>query len=164
MAFKPVDPNAGKDWSVPFYEEREKVKVPGYDLRHDISYYQDRVRTYLYELGAVGVTFTYGVLDDVKPHRYAYEIRFQIGVNQGKIICAALPIKTETAIRKDNALKQALYLLSQWLAGEKASKYYRPGVQPLLPYIVNEADKTVMDLMVSSERFLLPPTIQDNPR
>ena len=112
-------------------------------------FYRNRIVDYFIRLGASGIIFTDGKFP-TSPPRYGYRIEFQFYGMSGRIDAAALPIKSETAIKKDKALKQCLFLLAQWLEGEFSSLMYRPGAIPLMPYLLGSGGKTIVEQMVES--------------
>lgn len=99
---------------IPYFEDQEKdakMRVQGYSVTRPQSHYRDRVSAALQALGA----FTTGFIPMKSvgsPLRYGYRIQFTIGAVSGRIDIAALPMRNESAHKKDRALSQALYLLA----------------------------------------------------
>lgn len=147
QGFIPEAPRA-PELSVPFFEDNLLDKtVPGRGVEKPVEYYQKQIRELMLKLGAALVQFTPGTFP-TQPKRYGYLITFSLNGIQGRIECAALPMRSETATRKDRALAQALFLLRTWLEGEVYSAVYRPGAIPLVPFLIGNDGKTVTEALL----------------
>lgn len=135
--------------NVPYFEDQKEHGIPGRGTDKSPQQIQTEIRNIMSRLGAGNVVFSPGKFQD-KPIRYGYQITFFMAGIPGRIDIAALPIKSETAVRKEKALAQALYLVRNWLEGELFSQIYRPGNVPLLPYLIGANDVTVQEAMIKS--------------
>ncbi len=135
--------------NIPYFEDQTGEKIPGRATEKPVAKLQDEVRELLLKMGAYGVTFTPGTFED-KPLRYGYEMAFKLEGHPGRMKIAALPIRNETAQRKDRALAQALYLVRNWLEAEIYSQVYRPGSIPLVPYLIGDDGKTVTETLIAA--------------
>lgn len=136
---------------VPWFEDQDKdesKRVQGYGTTKSQQYYRDRVSSALQALGAI-VTGFIPIKSTESPLRYGYRIQFMLGSVLGRIDIAALPLRTETAHKKDRALRQALYLLALKLEAEAAAWAYEPGSTPLLPYLIGSGDRTITEAVVA---------------
>jgi hypothetical protein len=154
VQFIPEKPKA-PELNVPYYEDNLQDKlVPGRGVHKPVEYYQNQIKDLLLKLGAGAVSFPAGTYPTSPTPRYGYQIQFSLNGIPGRIDCAALPLRSETAYRKDRALAQALFLVRTWLEGELYSTIYRPGSIPLVQYLIGAGDKTVTEMLV--EKQMLP--------
>ncbi|MDL1924302.1 hypothetical protein FBQ95_16990 [Chloroflexi bacterium CFX3] len=135
---------------VPYFEDQEddpKKRVQGYATQQSLAYYRDKVSAALQKLGAIATNFI-PMKSAEFPLRYGYRITFVLGKIHGRIDIAALPIRAETARKKERALSQALYLLALKLDAEATAWAYEPGTMPLLPYLIGEGDRTITQAVI----------------
>lgn len=149
--FIPEKPEAQK-MVVPFYEDQQKVA--GSAVTKSLDYYEKRVKEIMTRLGAYSVVLMGGTYPG-QTTRYGYQITFFLSNIPGRIDCAALPMRSETKVKKERALCQALYLLGNWLEAELFSTIYRPGSIPLVPYLIGAGDKTVTEALIESQELPL---------
>jgi len=148
MNFIPDQLHATK-LDIPFFEEQKGENIPGRGTTKSCEKLQQEIRELMLKLEAFNTVFTPGTFAD-KPKRYGYRLTFRLAGVAGRMEIAALPIRNETATRKDRALAQALYLVRNWLEAEVFSQVYRPGSMPLVPYLIGAGDKTVIEALVES--------------
>jgi len=149
MPFIP-DPLAIQAQDVPFFEDSQKRDVPGRGTGKTVPQLQAEVVEMLARLGGAGARFVPGTFDGAR-RRYGYEIWFWYGGTQGRMDCAALPIRKETDRKKDRALAQALYLLRDELRALVHSQMYKPGAIPLVPYLIGAGGKTVTEFLIETQ-------------
>ena len=135
---------------VPYFEDSQQRDIPGRATHKSVAQLQREVITMLARLGAGSVQFVPGIHDGPRK-RHGYQILFWYGGIQGRIDCAALPLRSETAGKKDRALAQALYLLRDELQAMVHSAVYKPGAVPLVPYLIGPGGKTVTEWLVESQ-------------
>jgi len=138
--------------TIPFFEDVKADVAPGYRTRMKPKALQNEIANLLMKLGAGAITFVPGQYPGV-PIRYGYQLRFNLQGIPGRIDIAALPMRTETATKKESAQAQALFLVRDWLQGEVFSTIYRPGTMPLMPYLIGEGGKTVTEAMIETRRL-----------
>lgn len=146
---------------VPYFEDQDKdanKRVQGYAATQDQARYRDRVSAAIQALGAI-VTGFVPIKSTESPLRYGYRIQFMLGSVLGRIDIAALPLRAETAHKKDRALCQALYLLALKLEAEAAAWAYEPGSTPLLPYLLGSGDRTIAQAVI--EMGVLPQLVSE---
>lgn len=134
--------------SVPFFEDNQKLKIPGRETTKVVSVLQKEVADLLAQLGAFGIIFTPGTFEGT-PERYGFLIQFQYANARGRINVLALPIRNETAHIKDKALRQALYLFRNKLEAQVYSKYYEAEGVSLVPYLIGTGDQTVVEALTA---------------
>lgn len=138
------------EMAIPFYEDNLLDKtIPGRGVEKPVEFYQKQVQQLLLKLGAGMIRFVGGRYPG-KPERYGYQILFSMNGIPGRIDCAALPLRNETAHKKDRALAQALFLVRSWLEAEVYSYVYRPGSVPLIAYLIGEDGKTVTEKLLET--------------
>lgn len=134
--------------TVPYFEDITAKDVPGRAVEKTINFYQQRIVDLLLQLGAGAVVFFPGKYP-TSPERYGFQIQFSLNGVPGRFDVAALPIRKETATKKDRALAQALYLVGNWLETEVYSAAYRPGAVALVPFLIGDGGKTVTEELVA---------------
>jgi hypothetical protein len=105
----------------------------------------------LARLGAASVQFVPGTYDDGPRTRFGFRVVFWYGATQGRIDCAALPLRVDTPRQRDRALAQALYLLRDELQAMVHSQIYKPGSVPLVPYLIGPNGQTVTEYLVETQ-------------
>lgn len=139
---------------VPFFEDVKADVAPGYRTILTPKKLQDEIAGLLTKLGAGAVTFVPGQYPGM-PIRYGFQLRFNLRGVPGRIDIAALPMRTETSKKKDQAQAQALFLVRDWLRGEVFSTLYRPGAIPLMPFLIGAGGKTVTEAMIETRQLPL---------
>ena len=138
---------------IPFFEDSQKHGVPGRGTTKTINTLQDEIASLLLRLDAFSIYFVPGIYPG-QTKRYGFQIFFQFATAKGRLDCAALPIRKETPTKKNDAQKQALYLLRNELEAMLFARIYKPGAFPLVPYLIGEGNKTVTEALI--ERGNLP--------
>jgi len=83
-------------------------------------------------------------------------------VREGKIEIAVLPIKKETATRREGALKQALYTVREMLESQFNSGVLIPGSAPLIPYMIDDQGRTLAEALSETDSIpLLSPPLEE---
>lgn len=142
---------------LPFFEDSQEAKVPGWRLTKSEQYYRDRVADLLARLGGGAVVFMPGEYPG-RPKRFGYRITFNVNGIPARLDVAALPFRhAATDKKKQAAMSQALFLVGNWLEAELHSWIYRPGVIPLVPFLIGEGDRTVTEALVESRMLPLLP-------
>lgn len=132
---------------VPYYEDSKEHDVPGRGVKLTVNQYQWQIMNLLLKLGAGAVIFLPGTYP-TEPKRYGFQLQFSLNGIPGRFDIAALPLRSETAVKKDRALAQALYQVGNWLEAEVNSATYRPGAVALVPFLIGAGGKTVTEEMV----------------
>ena len=137
---------------VPFFEDSSTLQIPGRGTKKSEKQLQVEINNLMMKLDAGNVLFSPGKFEVApnSPQRYGYLMTFSLNGTPGRMEIAALPIRKETPAKKDDALRQALYLVRNWLESEVFSTMYRPGAVPLIPFLIGAGDKTVTELLVES--------------
>ncbi len=143
-----------KQADVPFFEDQSEQKIPGRRTEKTQKNLKGEIISLMAKLGAGGVLFIQGTYPGERK-RYGYQIQFNINGVPGRFDVAALPIKSETAVKKDRALAQALYLIRNWLEAEHFSAVYRPGAVALLPYLIGEGGQTLTEAIIAGGKLPL---------
>lgn len=146
--------------NIPFFEDSQDAKIPGRRTTKTEEVLQKEVRNLMLQLDAGNIVFSPGKFEvsvNSKP-RYGWLMTFSINGLKGRMEIAALPIKHETPSKKDAALRQALFLVRNWLESEVFSIMYRPGAVPLIPFLIGAGDKTITEALIASTDVPLLPT------
>jgi hypothetical protein len=145
---------------IPWYEDQGGEKIPGRGTSKSIAVLKSEIVDLLSELGAGDMFFESGKYPDVSRlgsvARYGFQIKFSFQGALGRIDCAALPIRAETANKKDRALAQALYLLRDELQAMVYAVVHKPGAIPLVPYLIGAGGKTVTEALIEGATLALP--------
>lgn len=135
-----------KQREIPYFEDAS-ISGKGGNLHKSIEGYQSDLGKAITKLGGLLTGIAPGTFSG-KPVRYGYRITFLIANMPGRIDIAALPIRSETQAKKENALKQALYLFWKELDAAGDSWVYNPNNMPLLPYLIGSGGKTVAEELI----------------
>jgi len=142
------DPIAITEQSVPYFEDSRDREIPGRGTEKSHARLQGEIIDFLARLGASSIYFVPGIYPGAdRARRYGFQIFFMFSGRQGRIDCAALPIRSETPTKKDRALAQALYLVRLELEAACNSLMYKPGAVPLAPYMIGDGGKTVTEYL-----------------
>ena len=139
---------------VPFFEDSVMQDIPGRGTKKKVSALQGEVVDLMARLGGSSVQFVPGIYEDGRK-RYGFQLLFWLGNVQGRMDCAALPLRSETVHKKDRALAQALYLLRDELRAMVHVSVYKPGAVPLVPYLIGPDGKTVTEWLVETQNLPL---------
>jgi hypothetical protein len=150
VSFIPDKIDTQKVDQVPFYEDSQEARVRGYATTKSITALQKEITQLLARLNAFGVTFVPGKYPAGKHQRHGFQINFVMGTTRGRIDCAALPIRSETAHKKDRAQAQALFLVRNELEAALMAVMYKPGSAPLVPYMLNDKGQTYTEWLAES--------------
>lgn len=134
--------------STPYFEDAHNAAIAGADLRKTLDYYQQKICNAVTRLNGFVVNFI-PVHSTDEPMRYGYRLTFMFAGIRGQLDIAALPIRKETRVKKEKALKQALFLCWKELDAQADSWVYRPNSMPLLPYLIGNNGKTVTESLMS---------------
>lgn len=147
MNFIPDDRQRAELPDIPFFENITAEQIPGCRTHKTVEELQAEVRAVLKRMDCGNVNFMSGKTSE-KPLRYGYQILFTYMGNKGRIDCVALPIRSETPVKKRQALAQALYLVRNALEAQLYAKYYQPGYEPIVPYLIDSKGVTMMQTLV----------------
>lgn len=133
---------------VPFFEDNQKLKIPGRGTEKSTDVLRAEVADLLAKLGAFGIVFVPGTFEGT-PKRYGFLIQFQYANARGRINVLALPLRHEKPHIKDKALRQALYLFRNKLEAQVYSQYYEAAGVSLIPYLIGTGDQTVVEALTA---------------
>lgn len=155
--FVPDQPKLSVD-QVPYIEDARRDIAPGYSSSKSEKRLQAEIVDLIVKLGGGGVSFSSGAFGS-RPKRYGYIVEFSMvgasgnGINF-RMHIAGLPMRTETAAKKDQVMRQALFAFRDYLQGELNAILFRPGHQPFMASMVLPNGLTLIEEMV--ERQMLP--------
>lgn len=134
--------------STPYFEDSQDRRIPGRRTEKSIEKLEQEIRKLLDEHGAARIVFTPGEWPG-PPKRYGWQVDFMLSGVPGQMQIAALPMRVPTPWKKEQSLKQALYLVRNWLESELWSSTYRPGSLPLIGYLMDDNGKTVHEMVTA---------------
>jgi hypothetical protein len=149
MQFVPREIPARHD-AVPYFEASQSLQVPGRGTDKSVKKLMEEVMNCLGELGASFIRFHEGEYKDEHLTRYGYRFEFTMYGNDARLDCVALPLQNYTDRKKDRALAQALYLLRDELQAVFYSSMHKPGVPPMIAYLIGNDGLTVAEALVAS--------------
>lgn len=141
---------------VVYFEDSAAEHIPGYSTSKKIDSLKSEIGTLLARMGAQMVVITEGTFDG-SPNRDGYEITFMLGKTQARLHCAALPVRKETTARKQQALRQALYLLRDWLQASILFNLNQPPADVLVPFMIGKDGRTVAEGLLGDAGLLMLP-------
>jgi hypothetical protein len=153
MKFIPDQPETTAAF-VPFFEDSSELEISGRGTHKSIAELRTEIEDELVRLGARRVKFAEGKFDTT-PTRYGFIVSFLFHDHEAQIDVAALPLKKFTDAKKESALKQALYLLRNWVRSEREAALYRPTSQPLLPYVLSDDGQKTL-IQVAAQKLGVP--------
>ena len=161
MKFVPDDFEV-KSSQVPWFEDASsELGIRGHRTHKTIETLKTEIKAAMSKLGGGVTSFLSGKFETIPP-RYAYQINFNYGVREGKIEIAVLPIKKETATRREGALKQALYTVREMLESQFNSGVLIPGSAPLIPYMIDDQGRTLAEALSETDSIpLLSPPLEE---
>jgi len=157
MDFKPdVDE---KDLVVPYFEDASNEDgVIGYTTQKSQKKLKAEITAGFGRLGGSVVGFQSGKF----ANRYGFRIEFTFAGVPGRMDVAALPIKKETESKVDKAKRHALYSVQKRLEAEYSTMLVMPGDVPLMPYMLNDSGKTILEMMRESGQLpALPEKVEE---
>jgi hypothetical protein len=135
---------------IPYFEDgTAEHGIAGQGTKKSIRELQAEIRAAMGRLNASVVDFLPGKVSG-RPIRYGYRITFVFKGIAGRIDVAGLPMRKEAPARKEQVLKQALYMLREILESRYYESLLLPGSIPLMPYLIGKGDKTVTEAMIES--------------
>lgn len=160
--FIPDEKDQPEESKVPFWEDASnEIGVVGYTTTKTTKQLQSEIRRAMGFLGGTINGFQSGTVPWKGAHgdkRYAFRIYFTWQGVDGRLDVAALPIRKETASRKRNARRHALYSVMLRLEGLFNSQIVMPGDFPLMPYLLNDKGQTFSQWLVDEGKLpALPP-------
>ncbi len=138
--------------NIPYFEDSQNRKIPGRGTEKSAEKLQQEIRQLMLELDAGNIVFSPGTFQVAPgvPARYGWLMTFSANGLKGRMEIAALPMRHATPAKKDQALRQALYLVRNWLESEVFSVLYRPGAVPLIPFLIGTGNKTITEALLES--------------
>ena len=138
--------------NIPYFEDSQDRKIPGRGTEKSADKLQQEIRQLMLELDAGNIVFSPGKFEVSPgvPARYGWLMTFSANGLKGRMEIAALPMRRESPAKKDQALRQALYLVRNWLESEVFSVLYRPGAVPLIPFLIGTGNKTITEALLES--------------
>ena len=132
---------------VPYFEDASKeLGIQGHTTRKSIVQLRAEVSSAMAALGGGVTSFVDGQYSE---GRYWVRIEFMLGKARGRIDLATLPFrKHPIPAKKEQAIKQCLFVFRDSLRAEYNSMLMIPGSIPLVPYLLGAEDKTVTEFML----------------
>lgn len=139
-----------------YFEDVRAADAPGYTTEQSERELMDAISGLLSKLGGSAVAFQSGIFDGIqgKPKRYGYVIQFQVVGNPARIVVAGLPLRNETAAKRQQVKAHALYAVREQLKAMQLARLLTPNSEPLAQYLVVDGQKTWGELIY--ERAALP--------
>lgn len=155
MEFAFTPDNQVTQIDVPFYEDARADFAPYYSVvrkgngEAKLSEGRSKVSIELGKLGAIVSGIIPGTFGSGKAKRYGFVIRFMYGQTPGVIHVAGLPMKHETAEKKQAVMVQALYNVCDWLKSAITNRVFSPGSDMLIPYLLVDGKHTIAEYITS---------------
>lgn len=155
FTFTPLDEAKG-GIKVPYYENATKDTAPYYSSTRTVDAAKQEVLQHLHALNAVG-SFQEGDFNVNGQKRRGYVLHFTLNGAAGRMIVAGLPIATSTPNKVDRVRVQALLNLADWLKNAITTQVFSPGLNPLIPFMLVDENRTVADMVRDqTASFMLP--------
>jgi len=139
-----------KKIEVPYFEDADAKSLPGYSTGKSQIKLQSEIVDIMIRLGCSNVIFAPGHYPS-SPKRYGFVVAFLYHGNPAKMKVAAAPIRKETKVKKEGALRQCLYVLRDWFQSELNSIIFRPGSLPLMAYLLVDGENTFQDTLIDQK-------------
>lgn len=140
---------------IPYFEDASGADgVVGYSTTQDEAELKEKIRTEVARVGSRVESFVKGHYEDESasgtPDRYGYMIQFTYHGVEGRINVAALPIRKETAARKRQAHRQALFTIWKMLESHYNCRLNMPHDTPLIPFLLDDKGRTLLEAIQSA--------------
>lgn len=168
MNFIPEQPKDGQ--SVPYFDDVTKeAGWQGHTTSKSIKTLQAEIIEAVSRLGGLVINFQRGIFQSEHGSRDGFRVHYVVQASDGRqvpgrIDIAALPIKTDWALRRsentrrDQSLKMALYMFRMAMDGAWFMQQLSPGYSALVPFMIGPGDKTISELWAEGPmNNLLPP-------
>lgn len=139
-----------------YFEDSQAEKIPGYTTQKTEHSLKTEIISLLNRMGAQSVFFTEGTFAG-KPARDGYEITFTLGVMQARLHCAALPVRKPTPNKKQQALRQALFLIRDWLQASILVNLNQPPADVLAAYLLDNQGRTAAEGLLRDAKVPMLP-------
>ncbi len=159
-------PEQNKVVHVPFFEDVGRDEGwQGYSTTKPTKKLQAEIGDAIGRLGGIVSSFQRGTFTVDGQTREGYRVHYSIQnpnmqLVLGRIDVAALPVRNRRdEVRKDKALRMALYMLRNALDGMWFMQQLSPGYAALMPWMLADGERTVSQLWSESPIMsnLLPP-------
>jgi hypothetical protein len=144
-----------------YFEDSTTEHIPGYSCTRSTEALQGAISKVLHRMGADGVWFSRPGMFVGSPPRDGYEIGFKFGKMAGRITCAALPLRgKDTKYKRDQALKQALFLMLNQLEASLYISINKPAADSLIPYLLDSGGRTLIETLIDAGSIPMLPMPQ----
>jgi hypothetical protein len=147
MQFVPDKTNS-EDVHVPFLEDARADFAPFYSSKKTIKQADAELRTEMAKLNASVLRIQSGKFNVNGKTRLGYLIDFTLYGLNGQLTVAALPIRTHTVTKENQARVQALLNVVQWVQTMITQRVFSPGENPLIPYLLAADGKPIIQKIV----------------
>lgn len=138
----------------PYYSANQRARSRGTD-QGKVERLQSEIAVEMSKLGGLVIGIIPGMYGSGKARRHGYEIRFIYGGAQGIMRVAGLPIRSETPVRKQAVLVQALSIGRDWLKAAVTQKVFGPGSDVLIPFLLADGQRTIAEVIHESGKLPL---------
>ena len=143
-------PDDHDDLTIPYFEDASSsLGIVGHSTNRSERELKVEIERAMGHLGASVTLFQAGKFAD----RFGYRIEFLWGGSKGRIDVAALPIRKETEGRISQARRHALYSVMNRLESQFNSQLVMPGDVPLVPYMMDNKGRTMIEAMREEGRL-----------
>jgi hypothetical protein len=159
MEFAFTPDNQVTQIDVPFYEDARADFAPYYKVVRDgngekkLTEGKAAVGIEMGKLGAIVTGIIPGIFSSGKTKRYGFVVRFMYGQTPGVIQVAGLPMRTETATKKQAVMVQALWNVRDWLKAAVTGRVFNPGSDVLIPYLLVDGKHTIAEYIASTGKL-----------
>lgn len=164
MPFIPEQPTEIQ--KVPYFEEaRKEDGWEGQATEKSVRALQGEIREALSLLGGTITSFQAGHFDEIERSGYRIEYIVEAASGRempGRIDIAALPVRSDTPRKRDQALRMALYMVHRSLKGVWLLQQLSPGYSALVPFMLGPGDKTISELWLKGPMSKLLPQGDEN--
>jgi len=140
---------------VPFFEDARADTAPYYAAEVSLVKAEEQVREGILKLGGGSIQIQAGIfVDEDTRQRDGYVIGFRMGGMPGILQVAGLPMRNSRTPKKvEQARKQALLNVAEWLRAAYTSMIFNPGGAPLVPFLLVDGERTVAHYMQQEGRL-----------
>lgn len=136
---------------VPYFEDAKTGKhgIKGVDIRRPMKSLIADLHAVLGRLGGGVKSITPGVFEG-EPQRDGFRIEFFYGQTAGRIEVAALPLRGNGRVAREQAEKQAISAVVRMLQSQYDSLIFMPDAIPLVPFLIGPDGRTVTEALIQS--------------
>lgn len=155
MKFVPDENKAADEVVVPFLEDARAEFAPFYSSKKTAKQASVELEKEMAKLGAAVLRIQSGNFEVNGKSRLGYQVEFVLYGLRGELTIAALPMRSPSPAKENQARVQALLNMVQWVQSMVTQRVFSTGDNPLIPYLRASDGRPILQTLAQSEMFKL---------